>query len=113
MFHLLDTLPSFPADLAYHSTPPMITGFMLEVYAQWLWLGLHSLDLMHTPPPDSHRKAVDVLKEEIFHSTGGNAATVVSTGPSASTLQCPNKLGKLLTNAPVRAFLQCLLPFLP
>ena len=66
VFHLLDTLPSFPADLTYHSTPPMITGFAPEVYAQCPWLGLHSLDLMHTPPPDSHRKAVDVLKEEIL-----------------------------------------------
>ena len=73
VFHLLDTLPSFPADLMYHSTPPMITGFVPEVYAQWPWLGLHSLDLTHTPPPDSHRKAIDVLKEEIFCSTGGNA----------------------------------------
>ena len=39
MFCLLDTLPSFPADLAYHSTPPMITGFMPEVYAQQAMVG--------------------------------------------------------------------------
>ena len=70
VFCLLDALPSFLADLTYHSTPPMITGFAPEVYTQQPWLGLHSLDLTHTPPPDSHRKAVDLLKEEIFHSMG-------------------------------------------
>ena len=85
VFHLLDTLPSFPADLAYRSTPPLITGFTPEVYAQRPWLGLHSMDLTHTPPPDSHRKAVDVLKEEIFCSTGGNAATD-PTSPAISPI---------------------------
>ena len=85
VFHLLDTLPSFPANLTYQSTSPMITGFLSEVYAQWPWLGLHSLDLAHTPPPDSCRKAEDLLKEAILHSTGGNAAAALSTGPSAST----------------------------
>ena len=49
LFCLLDTLPSFPANLTYQSTPPMITGFAPEVYAQQPWLGLHSLDLTHTP----------------------------------------------------------------
>ena len=34
LFHLLDTLPSFPANLTYQSTSPMITGFAPEVYAQ-------------------------------------------------------------------------------
>ena len=91
MFRLLDTRPSFPPDLAYHSTPPMITGFAPEVYAQCLWLGLNSLDLMHIPPPGSCRKAVDVLKEEILHSTEGNTAAVVSTGPSASTSTAPKQ----------------------
>ena len=91
MFHLLDTLPSFPANLTYQSTSPMITGFTPKVYAQQPWLGLHSLDLAHTPPPDSHRKAEDVLKEAILHSTGGNAATAVSTGPSTSTSTAPKQ----------------------
>ena len=91
MFHLLDTLPSFPANLTYQSTSPMITGFVPEVYAQWPWLGLHSLDLTHTPPPDSRRKAKDVLKEAILHSTGGNVAAAVSTGPSASISTAPKQ----------------------
>ena len=93
VFHLLDTLPSFPANLAYQSTSPMITGFVPEVYAQRPLLGLHSLDLTHTPPPDSHRKAKDVLKEAILHRTGGNAAATVSTGPSASTSTVPKPTG--------------------
>ena len=94
VFHLLDTLPSFPANLTYQSTSPMITGFTPEVYAQHPWLGLHSLDLTHTPcHHDSCRKAEDVLKEAIFCSTGGNAATAVSTGPSASTSTAPKQPG--------------------
>ena len=93
VFCLLDTLPSFPANLTYQSTSPMITGFAPEFYAQWPWLGLHSLDLTHTPPYDSHRKAKDVLKEAILHSTGGNAATAVSTGLSASTSTAPKQTG--------------------
>ena len=60
VFHLLDTLPSFPAHLAYQSTSTIITGFTPRVYAQQPWLGLHSQDLVHTPPPDSCRKAEDV-----------------------------------------------------
>ena len=48
---LLDTLPSFPANLTYQSASPIITGFMPETYAQQPWLGVHSLDLAHTPPP--------------------------------------------------------------
>ena len=94
VFCLLDTLPSFPANLAYQSTSPMITGFTPKVYAQWPWLGLHSLDLAHTLPPDSRRKAKDVLKEAILHSTGGNAAATVSTGPSASTSTAPKQTGQ-------------------
>ena len=91
VFCLLDTLPSFPASLAYQNTSPIITGFAPEAYAQQPWLGLHSLDLAHTPPPDSHRKAKDVLKEAILCSTGGNAATTVSTGPSTSTSTTPKQ----------------------
>ena len=34
VFCLLDTLPSFPENLAYQSTSPIITGFIPEAYAQ-------------------------------------------------------------------------------
>ena len=94
VFCLLDTLPSFPANLAYQSTSPMITGFVPEVYAQQPWLGLHNLDLAHTLPSDSHRKVEDVLKKAILHSTGGNTATAVSTGLSASTSTVPKQIGQ-------------------
>ena len=33
VFHLLDTLPSFPANLTYQSTSAIITGLMPNVYA--------------------------------------------------------------------------------
>ena len=104
MFCLLETLPSFPANLAYQSTSPIITGFVPEAYAQWPWLGLHSLDLAHTPPPDSHRKAEDVLKEAILHSTGGSAAATVSTGPSASTSTAPKQTGRDADELPQEGF---------
>ena len=93
VFHLLGTLPSFPANLTYQSTSPIITGFAPKAYAQQPWLGLHSLDLAHTPTPDSCRKAEDVLKEAILHSTRGNAATTVGTGLSTSTSTAPKQTG--------------------
>ena len=38
MLHLLDTLPSFPANLSYQSNSPTICGFAPEAYAQpWTW----------------------------------------------------------------------------
>ena len=77
---LLSTQPPM-----YQSASPIITGFVPKTYAQQPWLGLHSLDLAHTLPPDSHRKVEDVLKEAILCSTGGSATTTVSTGPSTST----------------------------
>ena len=40
MLHLLDTLPSFMANLSYQSNSPIICGFAPEAYAQ-PWLGLH------------------------------------------------------------------------
>ena len=89
---LFKILPSFPANLMYQSNSPLICGFMPKSYAQ-PWLGLHRLDLAHTPPLDSHRKAKDVLKEAILHSTGGSAATTIRTGPSTSTSTAPTQIG--------------------
>ena len=89
---LLETLPSFPANLAYQSHSPIICGFTPEAYAQ-PWLGLHGLDIAHTPPLDSCRKAEDVLKEAILRSTGGGAAATVRAGPSASTSMAPTQIG--------------------
>ena len=91
LLRLLETLPSFLANLMYQSNSPIICGFAPEAYAQ-PWLGLHSLGLSHTPAFDSHRKAEDVLKEAIILSTGGGAAAAVRTGPSASTSTTPMQI---------------------
>ena len=93
VLHLLETLPSLLANLAYQSNSPIICGFMPEAYAQ-PWLGLHGLDHAHTLPLDSCRKAEDVLKEAILHSTGGSTAATVRTGPSASTSTAPTQIKK-------------------
>ena len=88
VLHLLETLPSFLANLAYQSNSPIICGFAPEAYAQ-PWLGLHRLDFAHALPPNSCRKAEDILKEAILHSTGGGPPTTVGMGPSASTSTAP------------------------
>ena len=87
---LLETLPSFPVNLTYQSNSPIICGFTPKAYAQPL-LGLHGLDLAHTLPLNSCRKAEDILKEAILCSTGGGAAATVGTGPSASTSTAPTQ----------------------
>ena len=54
-----------------------------------------------TPHPDSHRKAIDVPKEEIFCRMGGwNVATVVSTGLSASTSTVPEQTRQVAHECP-------------
>ena len=93
VLHLLETLPSFPANLTYQSNSTIICGFVPEAYAQ-PWLGIHSPDLEHTPPFNSRRKAEDVLKEAILCSTGGSAATTVRTGLSTSTSTAPKQIGR-------------------
>ena len=85
---LLKTLPSLLENLTYQSNSPIICGFAPEAYVQ-PWLGLHSLDLAHTQPLNSCRKAEDVLKEVILCSTGGSTAATARTGPSASTSTAP------------------------
>ena len=58
---LVDMLPTIPADLAFHTTVPMLTSFVLEVYASKPWLKTNILNLTHTPPPHSDHMAMDVL----------------------------------------------------
>ena len=65
MLRLLDTLPSFPANLSYQSNSPTVCGSTPEAYAQ-PWLGLHGIDLARFPSFDSRRKATDVLREAII-----------------------------------------------
>ena len=90
VLHLLETLPSFPVNLTYQSNSPIMCGFVPKAYAQ-PWLGLHSLDLAHAPPLNSRRKAEDVLKEAILHSTGGSVAATAKTDPSTSTSTAPTQ----------------------
>ena len=93
LLRLLETLPLFPANLAYQSQSPIICRFTPKAYAQ-PWLGLHSLNLPHTPSFDSHRKAEDVLKEAIIRSTGGGVAATARTDPSASTSTAPTQISR-------------------
>ena len=93
MLHLLDTLPSFLANLSYQSNSPIICGFAPEAYAQ-PWLGLHGVDFAHLQSFESHKKATDVLKEAIIQSTGGGAVSRVRAGPSASTSTEPTQIEK-------------------
>ena len=90
VLHLLETLPSFPANLMYQSNSPIICRLAPKAYAQ-PWLGLHSLDFAHALPPDSCRKAKDILKEAILHSTGGSVAATGRTDLSASTPTAPTQ----------------------
>ena len=70
LFRLLDTMPSLPPNLSYQSQSPLTCRFSPAAYAQ-PWLGLHNLNLPHTPSFDGGRKAEDVLKDAIIHSTQG------------------------------------------
>ena len=93
MLCLLDTLPSFPANLSYQSNSPIICGFAPEAYAP-PWLGLHGVNLACLPSFESRRKATDVLKEAIIQSTGGGAVSTVRAGLSASTSTAPTQIEK-------------------
>ena len=62
---LVDMLPTILIHLAFYSSTPGLTSFTPEVYAAWSWFRTDVLDLMHTQPLQSDRKALDVLCEEI------------------------------------------------
>ena len=93
MLCLLDTLPSFPANLPYQSNSPIICGFAPEAYAQ-PWLGLHGMDLTCLLSFENRKKAKDVLKEAIIQSTGGGTVSRASAGPSTSTSTEPTQIEK-------------------
>ena len=93
MLCLLDTLPSFLANLSYQSNSPIVCDSAPEAYAQ-PWLGLHSIDLACFPSFDSCRKATDVFREAIIQSTRGGAVSTMRAGPSASTSTAPSQIEK-------------------
>ena len=73
--HLLNMLPTLPANFTFNAAAPLLTSFVPEVYASQPWLILNSLNLMHTPPPQSDHMAIDMLKDEIIcHATATAAA---------------------------------------
>ena len=100
LLHLLDTLPSFSPILSYQSQSPIICGFAPEAYAQ-PWLGLHSLNLPDAPSFDSCRKAEDVLKEDIIHSTQGGPVSKVRVIPPTSTSTAPVQVLKIAETLPL------------
>ena len=93
MLHLLDTLPSFPANLSYQSNSPIICSFVPKAYAQ-PWLGLHGVNPARLLSFESHRKATDILKEAIIQRTGSGAVSTVRADPSASTSTAPTQMEK-------------------
>ena len=91
LFRLLDTLPSLPPNLSYQSQSPLTCGFSPAAYAQ-PWLGLHNLNLPHTPSFDGGRRARDVLKEAIIRSSQGRPVSKVRVIPAASTSTAPKAI---------------------
>ena len=65
MLCLLDTLPSFPANLSYQSNLPIICGFAPEAYAQ-PWLGLHGMDLTCLPSFENCKKATGCFEGSYY-----------------------------------------------
>ena len=82
--HLLNMLPILPANLAFHTTVPILTGFMPEVYASKLWLRTSSLNLTHTPPPHRECMAMEVLWEKIVRHLGDGPRVATSWVPTAT-----------------------------
>ena len=100
LLHLLDTLPSLPPNLSYQSQSPMICGFSPTAYAQ-PWLGLHNLNLPHAPSFDSGRKAEDILKDAIIHSTRGGPVSKARVIPATSTSTAPVQVSKSAETLPL------------
>ena len=67
--HLIEMLPIILLHLAFHSAMPGLTGFMPEVYAAWPWTDI--LDFSHVPPPQSDRRVLNVLCDEIVKNVHG------------------------------------------
>ena len=82
--HLVELLFTIPIHLAFHSATPMLTSFMLEVYASQPWLRMNMMDVMHTPPPPhSNQMAMDVLHEVIINNLGGASKAAKVVQPTA------------------------------
>ena len=82
--YLVDMLPT----ILIHSAAPMLTGFMLEVYASWPWLRTNIINLMHTPALHSNWMILDVLHEEIINNISG-APKVANVGVPMACFSIP------------------------
>ena len=81
--HLVDMLLTILIHLAFHSSTPGLTSFEPEVYTDWPKFRTDVLDFSHTPPPQSDRKALDVLREEIIKIMGGASKMAKVVEPAA------------------------------
>ena len=106
LFCLLDTLPSLPPNPSYQSQSPLTCGFSPAAYAQ-PWLGLHNLNLPHTPSFDGGRKARDVLKDAIIRSSQGRPVSKARVIPAASTSTAPVHISKDAETIPSRGLPAC------
>ena len=86
--HLIEMLPNIPVHLAFHSTVPMVMGFMPEMYTSRPWLKSNLMDIMQTPPLHKDCKALDVLCEEIIKNIG-DALQVRNVHPPMACLSVP------------------------
>ena len=73
--HLVDMLPTIPIHFAFHSSTPVLTGFVPEVYTAWPKFRMDPLDFFHALPLQSNWKALDVLCEEIVKNVCGAEMT--------------------------------------
>ena len=87
---LVNMLPTIPANLAFCTTVPMLTGFTLEVYASKPWLKTNILDLTCTPPPHSDHMAMDVLRNKIVRNLGGGPRAATAPLPTATVSVPPD-----------------------
>ena len=80
--HLVDMLPTIPLYLAFKSAVAALIGFAPEVYAAWPKSRTDLLDFSHMPQPQSDRRVMHVLCEEILKSSRGPTDKVKAIQPT-------------------------------
>ena len=79
---LVDMLSIIPIHLAFHSSTPVLTGFMPEVYATKPKFRMDPLDFSHMLPLQSNWKVLDVLCEEIVKNVLGATEMTKAVDPT-------------------------------
>ena len=85
--HCLHCLRMFPTKVSH----PSLAGSLPAAYAQ-PWLGLHNLNLPHALSFDGGRKARDILKDAIIHSSQGRPVSRARVIPATSTSTAPETI---------------------